>query len=313
MLGPTGAGKSDLALSIAEALHGEIVNYDSLQIYRGFDLGTAKLPPSARRGIPHHLIDIADPADVFTAGGYSALARATLTEIAARGRIAVLAGGTGFYLRALLDGLFAGPERNTELRDRLARREARRPLSLHRILTRLDPPAAARIHPNDRNKIMRALEVRLLEGKPVSELFLRGRDPLAGFRAIKIGLNPPRSALYERLDARSRRIFDNGLLDEVRELLGRGVSPDVKPFESIGYSQALAMIQDRMTIEQALRSTQQETRRYAKRQLTWFRKEDDVHWFRAFGDDPETVARSLNVIRAETVMERLQPRSQELK
>jgi len=313
VLGPTGAGKSDLALCIAEALPGEIVNYDSLQIYRGFDIGTAKTPVSARRGIPHHLIDIRDPTELFTAGDYSVLARRTLAEIAARGHTPVLVGGTGFYLRSLLEGLFSGPSRSSELRKRLELREERRRGSLHRILTRLDPLSAARIHPSDKNKLIRALEVRLLEGQPVSELLNRGRDPLAGFRPIKIGLNPPRELLYQRLDARSVQLFAQGLIEEVGELLHRGIPPDAKPFESIGYQQGLAVMQNRMTRADALASTQLETRRYAKRQLTWFRKESGVHWLPAFGNDSQTIAQTLAIITAETVMERLQPHSKNSK
>jgi tRNA dimethylallyltransferase len=300
VLGPTASGKSELAIHIALALGGEIVNCDSLQIYRGFDVGTAKVPEAARRGVPHHLIDVADPSQVFTAGEYSRVARDLLHQIAQRGRIAVVVGGTGFYLRALLDGLFSGPVRDAAIRARLERREGRRPGSLHRILSRLDPAAAARIHPNDKSKIIRALEVRLLEGKPISEVFLRGRDKLEGFHPIKIGLNPPRPLLYHRMDARAVRMFEQGLLEEVRGLLGSGVPREAKPFESLGYKQALAMIDGRMTPEQALAATQVETRRYAKRQLTWFRKEQSVHWLHGFGEEPAVQQRALDLLAAES-------------
>jgi tRNA dimethylallyltransferase len=285
VLGPTASGKSELAIHIALAIAGEIVNCDSMQIYRRFDIGTAKVPLSARRGVPHHLIDVADPGQVFTAGEYARVARDILGQIAARGRTAVVVGGTGFYLRALLEGLFPGPARDEKLRDRLDRREQNRPGSLHRILSRLDPVAAARIHPNDKNKIIRALEVRLLEKKPMSELFDRGRQPLTGFQPIKIGLNPPRSLLYQRLDARAVDIFEQGLIDEVRGLLAAGVPRSAKPFESLGYKEALGVIEGRITPEQALTATQLETRRYAKRQLTWFRKEHEVHWLFGFGEE----------------------------
>jgi len=297
VLGPTGSGKSELAIHIALAVSGEVVNCDSLQIYRRFDIGTAKLPLAERRGVPHHLIDIVDPADVFTAGAYAQTARAILSQIAQRGHVPIVVGGTGFYLRALLDGLFPGPTRDQPLRDRLDRRETGRPGSLHRLLSRLDPQAAARIHSNDRPKLIRALEVRLLRGKPISEMFQEGRDPLTGFRPVKIGLSPPRDLLYERLNARAVRIFHSGLIEEVRAILASGVPPDAKPFESLGYSQALDVLQGRLTEQEAIASTQQQTRRYAKRQTTWFRKEHGVHWIEGFGDDPVIQQQILSIIR----------------
>ena len=220
VVGPTGSGKSDLAIHIALAVGGEIVNCDSLQVYRGFDIGTAKVPAAERQGIPHHLIDIIGPDQLFTAGDYARLATTALREIAERGRIPVVAGGTGFYLRALLDGLFPGPARDETLRTRLEHREGSRAGSLHRILKRLDPATAARIHPNDKNKTMRALEVRLIEGRPLSLLFERGRAPLSGFGPIKLGLDPPRELLYARLNARATAIFERGLVDEVRRSAG---------------------------------------------------------------------------------------------
>ena len=299
MLGPTGSGKSELAIRIAEAVGGEIVNCDSLQVYRGFDIGTAKVPVAERRGIPHHLIDVIDPAQLFTAGDYARLAEAALREIAGRARIPVVAGGTGFYLRALLDGLSPGPSRDEALRKRLERREEGRPGSLHRLLKRLDPAAAARIHPHDKNKIMRALEVRLIEGQPLSALFERGRAPLTGFRAIKLGLDPPREQLYERLNERTRLIFERGLAEEVRHLLAAGISRGSKPFESLGYKQTLQVVDGSLTFEEALESTQLETRQYAKRQITWFRKEHGVHWLAGFGDDPRVQAEALAIVKRE--------------
>jgi len=297
VLGPTGSGKSDLSLSIAHAIGGEIVNCDSLQVYRGFDIGTAKIPPAEQQGIPHHLIDIVQPTDLFTAGDYARLAEATIREISARGRTAVLVGGTGFYLRGLLDGLSPGPTRDETLRARLLEREQLRPGSVHRILTRLDPVSGARIHPNDKNKTLRALEVRLLEGAPLSSMFERGREALSGYRPVKIGLDPSRDLLYARLNERASLMFDGGLLDEVRGLLSSGVPAEAKPFESLGYKQALEMLQGRITAEQALESTQLETRRYAKRQLTWFRKEQGVHWIAGFGEDPQVQAEALAILQ----------------
>jgi tRNA dimethylallyltransferase len=297
VLGPTGSGKSDLSIFIASAIGGEIVNCDSLQVYRGFDVGTAKVPVVERQRVPHHLIDIVEPAELFTAGDYARLAEATIREISGRGPAAVLVGGTGFYLRGLLEGLSPGPARDDTLRARLQGKELKRSGSMHRILSRLDPASAARIHPNDKNKTMRALEVRLLEGAALSSLFERGRVPLSGFLPIKIGLDPPRELLYERLNERARKMFQQGLVDEVRGLLSSGVPPRAKPFESLGYKQALQLVQGRITAEQALESTQQETRRYAKRQRTWFRKEQGVHWMKGFGGDPAVQAEALAILR----------------
>jgi tRNA dimethylallyltransferase len=296
VLGPTGSGKSDLSLCIARAVGGEIVNFDSLQVYRGFDVGTAKVAMEERLGVPHHLIDIVEPTELFTAGDYARLAQATILEISGRSRTPILVGGTGFYLRGLLEGLSPGPSRDDALRARLQEREQKRPGSLHRILARLDPPSAARIHRNDKNKTMRALEVRLLEGTPLSSLFERGRSPLSGFRPVKIGLDPPRELLYARLNERARQMFAGSLLNEVRSLLASGVPPGAKPFESLGYKQALLVVREQMSAEQALESTQQETRRYAKRQRTWFRKEQNVHWIEGFGDDPRVQAEALAIV-----------------
>ena len=298
ILGPTGSGKSDLSLCIARAIGGEIVNCDSLQVYRGFDIGTAKVTPAEYQGVPHHLIDIVEPTELFTAGDYARVAEAAVREISGRGRTPLLVGGTGFYLRGLLEGLSPGPSRDDLLRARLQARELQRPRSLHRILTRLDPMSAARIHPNDKNKTMRAVEVRLLEGTPLSSMFERGQTPLTGFRPIKIGLDPPRDLLYARLNERALKMFDSGNLpDEVRSLLSAGVPPEAKPFESLGYKQALQAMQGRITVQQALESTELETRRYAKRQRTWFRKEKGVHWMEGFGDDPAVQAQALAILR----------------
>jgi tRNA dimethylallyltransferase len=279
LIGPTGSGKSDLAHYVAERLNGEIVSCDSVQVYRGFDIGSAKSPA--------HLVDIADADEVFTAGDYSKRGRERLRDVAARGRVPIVVGGTGFYLRALLEGLFPGPERDEALRARLLDRAQRRPGSLHRILSRLDPQSGARIHANDVNKTIRALEVCLIARQPLSRMFEEGRDPLTGFRIIKAGLDPPREALYARLDERYLRMIRDGLLDEVREILTTGVSPEAKPFESVGYKQALAAVRGELSLDAAIASAQMETRRYAKRQMTWFRREREVTWFSGFGDCPD--------------------------
>ena len=284
--GPTGSGKSDLAIEIAQRFHGEIVNCASLKVYRYFDIGTAKLPSGERCGIPHHLIDILDPDELFTAGEYARLARETIHAISQRGNLPILAGGTGFYLRALLDGLFEGPSRDQSLRDRLARREARRAGALHRLLTRFDSVTARKIHPNDVPKVTQALEVCLLTRRPVSQLFREGRDALRGYRTLKLGLLPDRDALYQRLDQRSVAMFASGLVEEVRHILALGYAAESKPFESHGYKQALQTIRGELNLREAIFYAQRNTRQYAKRQLTWFRREPGLVWLKGFADTP---------------------------
>ena len=290
------SGKSALAVHLARLFDGEVVNFDSLQLYRGLDIGTAKTPLDERHGVPHHCLDLLDPADVFNAGAWAALARTLLAEITGRHRLPILAGGTGFYLRALFDGLSDGPARSDEMRGRLMRRQQSRTGSLHRILARLDPPVAARIHPNDVNKTIRALEICLLARQPATALFQQGKTALRGYRALKLALDPDRSALRERIALRSRRMFDLGLADEVRGLLERGVPHDAKAFESIGYRQALALLDGRMTLEQAVEDTRIATAQYAKRQCTWFRKEPGVLRLAGFGDDPAVAERAREAV-----------------
>jgi tRNA dimethylallyltransferase len=286
VVGPTGSGKSALGLFLAQRWGGEIVNCDSVQIYRYFDIGSAKLAAARRQGVPHHLMDIADPDETFTAGEYGRAARAALTAIKSRGRTPIIIGGTGLYLRALLDGLFEGPGRDEALRQRLLQSEARRPGALHRILARLDPESAAKIHQHDINKLTRALEVRLLTHRRMSELFQLTHNPLRGYRTLKLGLNPAREELYERLNQRTRKMFEAGLVEETRAILKLGYSRHAKPFESLGYAQALQVIDGRITLDQAIESTQMHTRRYAKRQWTWFRRDQEITWLDGFGDDP---------------------------
>jgi tRNA dimethylallyltransferase len=286
VVGPTASGKSTLALDIAARFHGEIVNFDSVQLYRGFDIGAAKTPLAERRGISHHLLDIADPEQYFTAGSYAEQGRAILNEIREQGHLPVLVGGTGLYLRALLDGLFQGPRRDEALRRRLGSRAESRPSGyLHRLLRRLDAAAAERIHPNDTPKLMRAIEVSLLARAPITALWREGRDRLEGYSVIRIGLNPAREQLYQRIDQRTSRIFARGLIEEVQALLDAGVPRAARAFGSLGYSQALDELDGKLTREQAIESAARMTRRYAKRQMTWFRREPDVHWFTGFGDD----------------------------
>jgi tRNA dimethylallyltransferase len=296
IVGPTGSGKSALASYVARRLRGEIVNCDSLQLYRYFDIGTAKVPVEERRAIPHHLIDIIEPDQVFSAGEYARVARGVLREIAARGNVPVIVGGTGFYLRALLDGLFDGPKRDEPLRARLVEKEQRRPSALHRILRRLDPAAAARIHANDLNKLIRALEICIQARCPLSELHAAGTPALEGFMPYLIGLDPPREALYEVLNSRCTDMFDQGLIGEVESILARGYSENVKPFESLGYKQVLLLLNGKYTFSSALEEMQKGTRRYAKRQLTWFKKDTRVTWIPGFGHSPETKQNTIETL-----------------
>ncbi|MBI3680123.1 MAG: tRNA (adenosine(37)-N6)-dimethylallyltransferase MiaA [Acidobacteria bacterium] len=286
IVGPTGSGKSTLALRLAHRFRGEIVNCDSVQVYRHFDIGSAKLAPGRREGIPHHLMDVLNPDELFTAGDYARMARQTLAGIASRGNLPLIAGGAGFYLRALLDGLFEGPQRDERLRARLTARERRRPGSLARLLSRLDPGAAGRIHPNDTNKMIRALEICLLARRPATEMLAQGAAALRGFAPLLIGLDPPRQELYRVLNARCLEMFEHGLADEARRILALGYPRQVKPFESLGYKQALLLIDGTFTFDQALEELRKQTRRYAKRQWTWFKKDKRVSWIPGFGDSP---------------------------
>jgi tRNA dimethylallyltransferase len=295
VVGPTGAGKSSLALSICEQFSGEIVNCDSLQLYRGFHVGTAKTPESERRGIPHHLLDVLDPSGGYSAGEYARVARTTIRNISTRERLPVVVGGTGFYLRALLDGLPVLPESDKRTRDRLMDREEKRIGSMRRLLTRLDPASAERIHPNDTQRLMRAVEIRLLSGQsspPALET-----EPFTGHRVLKIGLDPDRALLYKLLDARTLHMFESGLVQEVETLLGGGCSGDEKPFESLGYRQALAFIRGETSLERAIYLTRLETRHYAKRQWTWFRRDPQIHWLSGFGNALPVIEQCSQILR----------------
>ncbi len=294
ILGPTCSGKSSLALEVARRLGGEIINCDSLQLYRGMDIGTAKTPLTERAGVPHHLYDVLEPWEVYSAGAYARAARVALSKVSGRGRVPVVAGGTGFYLKALLEGLAEAPVRDEALRARLLSRENRRPGSLHRILRRLDPRTAASIHPNDVQKTVRALEICLESRRPASEVFATGRKPLEGYRTLKLGLRPARKALVDRIHVRTLRMFEQGLIEEVAGLLARGVPATAKAFESIGYKEALACVQGRLQPKEAAEMAAVATRQYAKRQMTWFRREPAVVWFEGFGDDPRVAARAID-------------------
>jgi tRNA dimethylallyltransferase len=291
LLGPTGSGKTALSLALAEQFGGEIVSCDSVAVYRGMDAGTAKPSAVERNRVPHHLVDVADPDQPYTAGMYSRAARCALHEIESRGHLAIVTGGTGLYMRALTEGLFAGPARQDELRAKLNRSRDRHGEGwLHRVLTRIDVVSAERIHANDTPKLIRAIEICLAARRPMSEVLaseVESRDPLTGFRLLRIGLNPARQQLYARLNRRCAEMFTAGLVEEARGLKEQyGL---VKALDSLGYRQALAVLAGNLTVEAGILAAQQGHRNYAKRQLTWFRREPDVHWIEAFGDDPETV------------------------
>ena len=291
VFGPTASGKSALGIDLAEKLGGEILVCDSTQLYRHFDIGTAKVPAAERHGIPHHLVDLVEPNEIFTAGDYRRRALEVLEDLCSRKALPILTAGTGLYLRALLEGLADAPQRSEEIRARLRRKaEKRGPAHLHRALARLDPESAARISAADTQKIIRAIELRLLTGKPMGEIHRSGRDALQGYEIIKIGLLPPRTALYARIHARTAAMLAAGWLEEVRALIASGVPADAKPFQFIGYAQLREHLAGLITQEDAVHQIQQATRRFAKRQLTWFRKEAGVHWLPGFGDAPEIFA-----------------------
>ena len=297
IVGPTAAGKSALGVWLAEQLGGEVVACDSTQLYKGFDVGTAKPSLAERRGIPHHLIDVLTAGEDATAGGYRQLAIRVLEDLRRRGRIPVFTVGTGLYLRALLEGLADVPQRSEELRGRLrASSDDHAPGHLHRILRRLDVEASRKIATGDQQKLIRAIEVCLLTKRPLSEVHRSGRIPLQGWRPVKIGLMPPREALYERIHARTDAMLSSGWTDEVGVLLSSGLAENAKPFDFIGYRELRAVLRGSMKREEARSLIQQATRRYAKRQMTWFRREAGVHWCEGFGDDPQVQAKSLQQV-----------------
>jgi tRNA dimethylallyltransferase len=283
VLGPTASGKTALSLALAQHFHGEIVNCDSVAMYREFEIGTAKPAAEERARAPHHLFDSVEPTAFITAGEYARRARGVLSEIRSRARLPIVVGGTGLYLRALLDGLFPGPQRSEELRERL-RERAEKPGHLHRILQRLDPATAEKVHSNDLPKLIRAIEVCLASRNPMSDLWKQGRDPLQGFRILRLGLNPDREALYARINERARHMFEIGLVDETQRLLQK-YGDAARPLGSLGYKQAVQLLRGEMTRDAAIATAQQAHRNYSKRQMTWFRREPEVSWLAGFGDD----------------------------
>lgn len=291
VLGPTASGKSSLALSLAQRYDGEIINCDSTAVYRGFDIGTDKVPVAEQRGIPHHLIDIVDPTEVYTAAQFAIDAARITREIQARGRLPILVGGTGFYYRALVRGLFPGPPADDTLRARLEAIADRRGTAfLHRMVQRVDPASAERILIGDRKRMIRALEVFFLTGRPLTAHFADTVSPIAGMRVISIALRIPAALTAERTARRVNQQFERGVLDEIRGLLARGVPETARPFGGLVYRQAMEHLHG-VRDEAATRELiARENRHYARRQLTWFRKEPDLEWFDGPGESPTTVA-----------------------
>lgn len=304
ILGPTATGKTDLALLVARELGGRVIGADSIQVYRGLDIGSSKPSPGARRAVRHHMIDVADPAEPFSAGRFARMASAAIDACRRDGSVPVVAGGTGLYIRALLQGIASMPPRDQALRDRLyARARDGAPGALHEELAALDPAAASRIGRNDLQRIVRALEVLALTGRPLSEhiaqeAFSPGRVP-----ALKIGLEMERTALYERIDNRVDAMFERGLVGEVHDLLSSGLSPEVNALKALGYREVLAHLRGEMNREQTIELVKRNTRRYARRQVLWFRREPDVRWFQVDGGSAR-----LEEVAAEVVALHAQPR-----
>jgi tRNA dimethylallyltransferase len=296
LVGPTASGKTSLALRLAQEFNGEIVSCDSVAVYRDMEIGTAKPTHEERTLVPHHMIDIAWPDEACTAGDYSRQAREALTGITERGHLPIVAGGTGLYLRALIDGLFPAPPQKPGQRDRLRKLATTRgPAYLHRMLARLDPNAAAAIHANDVSKVIRAIEVSLAADEPLTQQWQKGRDTLTGYNILRLGLNPPRPRLYERINQRAAAMFDRGLVEETERLIAR-YGPDCRPFTSLGYAEATAVLRNELTREQAIAQAQQGHRNYAKRQLTWFRREPDIHWLEGCGGDEDIIEQAIRLV-----------------
>jgi tRNA dimethylallyltransferase len=283
ILGPTGVGKSEIAIDLAREVGGEVVNADSQLVYRYMDIGTAKPSTAARKGVAHHLLDVVDPDEDFNAARYRELALRSIADIAARGKSAIVCGGSGLYLRALLQGIFVGPGKNAAIRNRLEEEADASGLdALHERLRRIDPDAAARIHPNDRHRIVRALEVYESTGKPISGWQTEHAFKESEFYALKIGLNRDRKQLYELIDRRTDDMITAGIVDEVKSLTERGYGLDLPALQSIGYRQIGLYVSGALTLEEAIALIKRDSHHLAKRQLTWFRADKEIKWF-----DPE--------------------------
>ncbi len=297
ILGPTGSGKSWLGTALARQFHGEIVSCDALQVYRGMDIGTAKASAAERESLAHHMVDVRDPGEDFSAGDYQRLGRQALCEICARQRVPFVVGGTGFYFRALTEGFFEGPGRSEWLRARMRRIVQRRgPRGLHAALRNVDPSSAARIAPTDASRVVRAYEIYMVTGKTMSWWQQQPREGLQGFRWFKLALSWPRGILYQRINRRVDEMFAGGFVDEVRSLLARHPR-DCHAFQAIGYRQIAEYLDGNCSREDAIESTKMESRRYAKRQLTWFRAQKDIGWLECTGDEEALLDRAAAQVR----------------
>lgn len=286
VLGPTGVGKSAAAIRIAKIFGGEIINCDSMQVYKGFDIGTDKIPLEKREGIPHHLLDIVSPAAQFTAAEFAAKSLEAMESIQARKKLPILVGGTGLYIKALLDGLFPEEKKDPSLRKRLENEASQIGLNeMWRRLETVDPAYARKIGKNDRIRIIRALEVYAATKKPISEHFLRTRSFVSDFNVIKIGLKLERKVLYKRIEQRVDNMFARGIVCEVEALLKKGIKEDSPPFRALGYKHVLKFLRNEISLEEAIASTKMDTRHYAKRQVTWFKKMPGIQWFSPDGID----------------------------
>ena len=294
IVGPTASGKSTLAIEVALRLNGEIINCDSVQVYKEIEIATAKVPLAERKGIPHHLIDFVSPMVNYTAGEWAREAAQVIEEIQDRGKMPLLVGGTGFYLRALRRPFFTSPQTDASLRERITQvRERRGPEYLHRLLKRVDPLAALRFFPRDWPRVQRALEVRLQTGRSITEHLDERPEPHESTRRLRIlALNPPRKELYQRINQRTEMHFAAGLVDEVKTLLDKGVPAHSNALGAHGYRRAVEFLQSKRTLDSAIEQTKLDVRHYAKRQLTWFRHEADVEWFDGFGEE-NTIMRSI--------------------
>jgi tRNA dimethylallyltransferase len=299
IVGPTASGKSTLGVWLAERLRGEVIACDSTQLYRGFDIGTAKPSREERLRVKHHLLDVLDGSEEATAGGYRERAIKVLEDLRARKKLPIFTVGTGLYLRLLLEGLADVPQRSEELRERLrASATEHGPGHLHRVLQRMDRESAKKIAPADEQKLIRAIEVCLLTKRPLSEVHRTGRKPLEGWRAVKIGLAPEREKLYERVHSRTDEMLAAGWLEEVEGLLQSGIPEGAKAFDFIGYRELSGVLRGETKLEDARTAIQQATRRYAKRQMTWFRREKTVTWLNGFGDQERIRQQALEALRA---------------
>jgi tRNA dimethylallyltransferase len=297
VVGPTATGKSALGLALAQRFNGEIIACDSTAVYRGIDIGTDKVPAAEQRGVPHHLVDVAEPTETYSAARYARDAADAMRDCDRRGRLPVLVGGTGFYYRALVRGLFPGPARDELLRARLEKVASRRGVgSLYRWLSRVDPASGARIQPRDLKRLVRALEVYLLTGRPLTAHFEATAAPIAGLELLTLGVEMPREALRPRVARRVDLQFERGVVDEVRRLLAAGVAKSSHAFSGLVYRQVIEMLEGRRDEAATRELIVRENMRYARRQAVWFRKEPGVRWIEGPGESPAAIEAATRLV-----------------